>query len=190
MQGYVDARSLVVTEYEDVYDESTLQSVTVLSLPGGSMVELDEITEKINQELSVVYQSETQTGIYGHVVKDTRQIVAVGASAASQEVILALAASLVGGAAQVLLQNLSSWCVQKLKEKKFMYTALDTSIDGAKRLVTKHFNPQGQLEVVSMSNSQENLKFVLADSEGNQYQVESVKGNPVSLRINKTRNSV
>jgi hypothetical protein len=185
MQGYVDGRWLIITDSDDHTDKSRLKSVTIFTLPGGELVELDEISQKISEELDAIYKGTTAIDIGGHYVKDTRHDYSIGASAVTQEVVLALVTAATGGAVTVLVQKLSEWCMQKINNEEGYYAPLGETVDDVMQTVQGHFVPQGPLEVLEASKSKAGSRVVLKDSTGNQYEAEAVRGNPNSLRIVK-----
>ena len=172
MQGHVDMRTLIVKDYDHPMYPQSLRIVAVLDLPWGT-VDLDEIPEKVLEELA-------RTGIGGYEIHDSRSVEVMGAGFNGQHVLLTLASGAAEGAASALIERLVQWCTQKA-HKSSSDAQASQSIDRARNLVLDYFNPQGDLETVEISISDEASRFVLQDSLSNRYIVETAKGSPENI---------
>jgi hypothetical protein len=180
MQGHVDARRLVVKDYDHPMYPDSLRTVAVFDLPSGT-VDLDEIPQKVYDVLG-------EAEITGYEVEDSRSTYMIGAGSSTQFVLLALASGAVEGAASALIDKLAAWCASKNRNRGRDVAQVDQSVERAKQLIAKHFNPQGLLEALEIAISDEQERFVLQDGLGNQFAVET-RGSPHSIVARKVPDS-
>jgi hypothetical protein len=165
-------RTLIVKDYDHPMYPDSLRSVAILNLPWG-VVDLDEIPQKVHDELA-------EARIAAYELKDSRSIEVMGAGFNSQHVLLTLASGAAEGTASALIERLAKWCTRKNRDQEKGATQFDQSVESAKKLITDHFNPQGHLEALEISISDERARFVLQDSLRNQFVVET-KGSSNSI---------
>jgi hypothetical protein len=187
MKGNLDSRRLLIREYGDPLDESTLRSLATFAIPTEEAVDLDDLSEKAIQVIEAINQDKSiEGGIAGYEIVDTRRITRMGASAAIQEILIAIATGVAEGAAGALIYGLSGWLVQKYKKKDEPRSSLEVDVERAKRIVLHTFNPRGSLDALEVTPS----RVVFEDRKGDIFEAETVPGNPGSLHIRKRqRNS-
>ena len=186
MRGSIDSRQFRIYEYEEPANDSTLRSLIVFSLPTEQEIDLDDIPQMINEEISAIYQDQTLESFVGFSIRDVRQRHEIGASGATQEIVLAIVTGAAEGVAAVtvhlLVKKLSSrlW---KLYGRNVSSPSLATDIDRVIEMVRHNFNPQGRLEALEISPS----KIVLKDSNESRYIAEIIEEAPDNITIKKLR---
>jgi hypothetical protein len=180
MYNGVDYRSILIKEYRDTYDETTLTSVATFSLTGEEQVGLDDIPRWLIDDLGAMYKDSHFSGLAGHSLKDIRSLDEIGAGASGQEIILSLVTSIGYDAAKSLALKLSNRLRERYARKSDVPVSLNDDLERVKATIQSYFNFDGQLRVVEVLEC-----VVLEDKNGNRYRAERLMDNLHNLRIEK-----
>ena len=187
MYDYADKRTLLLREYGNLHNRNTLKRVTLLHVPPEE-VTADETPQTVLRLISEINTHSDEHGSLVHYeIEDKRLIHELGASGALQEVVVAIVTGAAGSASTILLQQVMAWCAGKYRKDNSPEKRIDHATSGARDLVVRQFSPQGVLEILDTSSTEERSKVVIKDSQGTLYEVKIQHKPPYATQARKIR---
>ena len=178
---HLDLLQLEIIELDEASLESSIQSLTLFTIPTEIDLNSEDIPKKLVDDIVEINQNPTSGSISGYELTDTRRVTEMGASAVTQEIVLSIVTGAAEGVAGVLIYKFSNWLLSKYKGRSTKETTIDEEIDRVKRMVVKYFNPHGRLDAIEITE----LKISLTDTKGAIYEAKKIENNPDSVNVRR-----